>query len=137
MNELQGALGLVQLQKLDQVISRQRANKQAIKEGIKDIAGLTFRPHHDPSGEIATFLLLFLPTKEKTEKFKAAMAENGVTPGVLGYWHFTANVESWGGSFPKTEALLGRMIVVEIQAVMSERRLDQVITAIRKAARIL
>ncbi len=137
MSELQGALGLVQLKKLDEVISRQRHNKKIIKEGLKDVPGLSFRFHHDPAGEIATFLVFFLPDSQKVEKFKAIMVEKGVTPGVLSYWHFTANVAACGGYFPRTEALLKRMVVLEIQALMSQERLEQIIDAVWQAARIL
>jgi len=137
MSEIQAALGLVQLEKLKDVIERQRANKRFIKESIRDIPGLTFRTHHDEEGEIATFLLMFLPDSRQVEKFKEVMREKGVMPGVLGYWHFTANVESCGGSFPKTEALLERMVIVEIQTLMSEERRNQVVSAIRQAAKIL
>ena len=43
MMELQGAVGLSQIKKLDFVIESQRANKQKIKDKLKEIPGISFR----------------------------------------------------------------------------------------------
>jgi len=50
MNELQGALGLAQISRMDEVIRRHRENKRYIKERIMDIKGLSFREIPDPDG---------------------------------------------------------------------------------------
>ena len=39
MNELQGALGLAQLRKLDTIIAEQKKNKQAIKDVLSKVQG--------------------------------------------------------------------------------------------------
>ena len=61
MNELQGAIGLAQLRKLDRVIAAQRKNKAAIKAMLAPIPGLKFRAVPDPEGDSATFLAFNLP----------------------------------------------------------------------------
>ena len=45
MNELQGALGLAQLRKLDTIIAEQRKNKAAIKKALSVVPGIKFREH--------------------------------------------------------------------------------------------
>lgn len=135
MNEIQGALGLVQLKKLPDIIRRQKENKRKIKEGIKDLSGIEFREIFDPDGEIATFLTFYLPKKEITEKFKEKMKENGVTPAILNYWHFIANIEISGGSFPKSKDILDRMVSIEIKTIMSDDEISKIIDGIRKAAK--
>jgi len=134
MNEIQGAIGLAQLKKLNSIIERQKENKKAIKEEIKNIELLKFRELPDPDGEIATFLTFFLPDKEKTEKFKSKMKENGVNPAILNYWHFTANVESCGGEYPQSQDILDRCVSIEIKTLMDEETINKTIDAIKKAA---
>jgi 8-amino-3,8-dideoxy-alpha-D-manno-octulosonate transaminase len=84
MMELQGALGLAQLRKLDSVIlKRQRENKVRIKDALSKITQIKFRNIPDPSGDTATFITFFLPTVEQTEKFSSVMAQEGA--GAV-YW---------------------------------------------------
>jgi len=135
MNELQGALGIAQLKKLPEIIRKQKENKKKIKEGIKDIKGIVFRNIPDPEGEIATFLTFYLPTKEKTEKFKEKMKNLGVNPAILNYWHFIANVEIAGGNFPKTKDILERMVSIEIKTIMEEKEISKIIDVIKKVAK--
>jgi 8-amino-3,8-dideoxy-alpha-D-manno-octulosonate transaminase len=135
MNELQGALGIAQLKKLPEIIRKQKENKKKIKEGIKDIKGIVFRNIPDPEGEIATFLTFYLPTKEKTEKFKEKMKNLGVNPAILNYWHFIANVEIAGGNFPKTKDILERMVSIEIKTIMEEEEISKIIDVIKKVAK--
>lgn len=135
MNEIQGALGLVQLKKLPDIIKKQRENKKRIKEEIKNILGIEFREIPDSEGDIATFLAFYLPTIEKTEKFKEKIKENGVNPAILNYWHFVANVEISGGNFPKSEDLLKRLVAFEIKTLMSENEISKIIETIKKVAK--
>jgi 8-amino-3,8-dideoxy-alpha-D-manno-octulosonate transaminase len=135
MNELQGALGIVQLKKLPEIIKKQKENKKKLKEGIKDINDIVFRNIPDPEGEIATFLTFYLPAKEKTEKFKEKMKNLGVNPAILNYWHFIANVERVGGNFPKTKDILERMVSIEIKTIMKEEEISKIIDVIRKVAK--
>jgi 8-amino-3,8-dideoxy-alpha-D-manno-octulosonate transaminase len=48
MTELQGAIGLAQIMKMDYIISRQRANKARIKKGLSDIPDIQFREIPNP-----------------------------------------------------------------------------------------
>ncbi len=133
MNELQGALGLAQLKKLDAIIARQRANKKAIKEAIQNAGGVEFRRFSDEDGEIATFLTLLFAGSEKAEKVKAVLKENGVTPATLNYWHFMANIEIAGGKFPASREILDRSVSLEIKTVMEQDVIDRTVEALKKA----
>ncbi len=70
MNEVQGALGIVQLGKLPSIIKAHKKNKSIIKHALSKYDFISFRKHHDQEGEIATFLAFFLPDEKKAEKFK-------------------------------------------------------------------
>ncbi|MCM8804207.1 MAG: DegT/DnrJ/EryC1/StrS family aminotransferase [Candidatus Omnitrophica bacterium] len=135
MNEIQGALGIVQLKKLPEIIKMQKENKKKIKEGIKDINGIEFREIPDPEGDIATFLTFYLQTKEKAEKFKEKMRENCVNPAILNYWHFIANIEIVGGDFPKSREILDKMVSIEIKTIMTDNEISKIIDVIRKVAK--
>jgi 8-amino-3,8-dideoxy-alpha-D-manno-octulosonate transaminase len=135
MNEIQGALGLAQLKKLDGIIAKQKENKKTIKQEIKNISSLGFRRLPDEEGEIGTFLTMLLENKEKADKFKEILKENGVTPATLNYWHFTANMEIAGGSFPKSKEILDRSVSLEIKTVMGGDLLAKIIDAVKKAAK--
>ncbi len=50
MNELQGALGLAQLRKLDTIIAEQRKNKAAVRKALSVVPGIQFRQHSRPRG---------------------------------------------------------------------------------------
>lgn len=85
MMELQGALGLAQLGKLEKVtLPRQRENKRRIRETLEKIDQVTFRNIPDPKGDTATFLIFSLPTAEKAKAFNQVMAQEGF--GTV-YWY--------------------------------------------------
>ena len=60
MMELQGAVGLSQLKKLDFVIESQRANKQKIKDKLKEIPGISFRRIPNTALETADALVFIV-----------------------------------------------------------------------------
>ena len=161
MMELQGALGLAQLRKLDKIIlPRQRENKARIKEVLSRFDQITFRTLPDPDGDTATFLIFLLPSSEKARAFNRVMAEQGAG-GVYWYentWHY---YEQWehllegksllrtGYPFktasgerrceykdlrlPRTSELMSRAITIPINIHMDEK-IPGIIKAIEKAA---
>lgn len=164
MMELQGAMGLAQLRKLDKIILfRQRENKARIKEALSQIDQITFRHMPDPEGDSATFIIFLLPTSEKAKAFNQVMADEGVGT-VYWYentWHY---YERWehllegksllrsgypfktesgedrfnfkGLKLPKTSALMSRAITLPISIHMDEK-IPGIIKAIEKAAKAI
>lgn len=161
MMELQGALGLAQLGKLDKVIlAGQRENKGRIREALEKIDQVTFRVIPDPEGDTATFLIFFLPTAEKAKAFNQVMAQEGF--GTV-YWHENTwhYYNEWehllGGKsclasgypfkdpsgesrceyqrsvLPKTDELLSRALTIPINIRMDEQ-IPKIQKAIEKAA---
>ena len=70
MNELQGALGLAQLRKLDYLIGEQKKNKKIIMDALAQVPGVGFRAKPDPEGDSATFLAFNLPDENQAQKFQ-------------------------------------------------------------------
>lgn len=163
MNELQGAIGLAQLRKLDRIIEEQRKNKAAIKDMLRRVPGVKFRELVDPAGDTATFLAFNLPTEEKARAFQEALAKNGCETICFknNKWHYvpnwehflafsTANSQKWpftnpgyaGGRpdysrerIPRAEDLLGRTLFWPIPVIMPEARLRIIEQGIDQALR--
>lgn len=91
ISELNAAVGLAQLRKLDRILERQRLHKKALKEGLSGIPGLTFRELPDEKGDSATFLSFLLPDESRTREAAQGLAEAGVDGCFYWYennWHY-------------------------------------------------
>ena len=149
MMELQGAIGLAQLKKLDGAINKQRENKARIKDAIKGLNGIKFRVFADEKGETGDTLVLIFENIEKSKKFVSVIRENGMgtknLPDAFN-WHFAG---TWNHIFSeldyykdrpcnilwkKSEDLLRRTVALPINIKMSDEQIDKVINVIREAS---
>lgn len=164
MNELQGAIGLAQLGKLNYVISEQRKNKSIIKKALARIDGVKFRDIPDPEGDTATFLAFNLPDAQSAKKFQGALKDEGIDTVIFkeNLWHYAPNWEhllsqSTANSkkypftnpmykgkvsysredVPNAEDILGRTLIMGISVRMSEEKMNSIISGIEKASRVL
>lgn len=78
MSELQGAMALAQLGKLDRITGAMRSAKWRIREGISDIDGLGFRHIVDPAGDSGPFLITVYPDSETCQRFTDALVAEGI-----------------------------------------------------------
>jgi 8-amino-3,8-dideoxy-alpha-D-manno-octulosonate transaminase len=161
MMELQGAIGIAQLGKLDSMIAAQKKNKNRLKECLDSIPAVTFRDLIDPAGDSATFLSFTLEDSDHRKRVGRVLQENGAPPicWADNTWHFypkwehllagaTQTRSGWpfaepGGkrrvvydpeALPSSADLLERTLVYPISIRMSETRLQDMEEAIRKAA---
>ena len=95
ISELHAAVGLAQLRKLDQIIERQRKNKNILKEALKEIPGLEFRKILDPKGDNAGFLSLIFPNKATTGQALDLMQEHGIEGCFYWFSHQWHYIQSW------------------------------------------
>lgn len=94
MPELIGAIALVQLGRLADLLTRQRSAKQAITEGTRDICaakGFAPRPSHDEAGDVAVCLIYLMPDAEKAALVAKALRAENISASQL----FDPNVEDW------------------------------------------
>ena len=146
MTEIQGAMGKVQLQRLDFVLAEQRKNKAQIKKAVLEIPGVEFRDQPDPEGDGGDTLAFFLPDAGTAKEFNAVLAREKVDTKILPSamnWHFVGNwnhiiqfcppfrTDAW----PQSEALLKRAIALPISVRMSEEQMAKVVAGVRKAAK--
>jgi len=162
MNELQGALGLAQLRKLDYLIGEQKKNKKFIMDVLANVSGVKFRVKPDPEGDSATFLAFNLPSEDQAQKFQNLLAAEGVDTVCYkrNLWHYVPNwehflakstanskkypftnptykgkVEYKRENIPQAEDILGRTLVMGISVKMSQEKLDGIRKGIEQAAK--
>ncbi len=161
MMELQGAIGLAQLAKLDGIVAAQQQNKAAIKQLVAKLPGVTFRTILDEKGDNASFLAFFLPSREKAQAVNKVLGENGA--GAVYFanntWHYypkwehllagsTLTKSGWPfneadgrrrvvydpAALPQSAAIMERLLVYPVPVKLSDERLAQIGAAIAKAA---
>ena len=149
ISELQAAVGLAQLRKLDQIVTRQRKHKQMFKDGLTGIPGISFRELPDPGGDSATFLNFFLPTEGRARGAARELADAGVDGCFYWYdnnWHYyrqwqhfqelmcpsTLAVRKAGWldhlrdiRLPQSDAVMGRLISMLIKVSWSDTEMAQ------------
>jgi 8-amino-3,8-dideoxy-alpha-D-manno-octulosonate transaminase len=161
MSELQGALGLAQIRKLNRVIAAQRKNKAIIAGFLRKVPGIGFRAMPDPAGDSATFLGFNLPTESKTRRFQKVLREEGVGTTLYkdNFWHYVPNWEHFLAkstanskkqpfsdprnskvvysrkTIPRAEELLGRTLFMVINVKMPAAARKKIRQAIENAAK--
>ena len=86
MPELLAAVALVQLRRLDGILSDMRMRKQMIKESVAGIArqkGVQFRTLNDPEGDAALAVVFFVPETGLAKPVAKALGAEGVPAGVM------------------------------------------------------
>jgi len=78
ISELNAAVGLAQLRKINYILEKQREHKKAIKNAMSQFSEITFRKVLDENGDSATFLSFFLPKEEHARTLTAKLASAGV-----------------------------------------------------------
>jgi 8-amino-3,8-dideoxy-alpha-D-manno-octulosonate transaminase len=96
ISELNAAVGLAQLAKLDDILRVQEKNYTTMRNAIADVEGVSFRRVPEGGVENYSFLNFFLPTGEAAQKAHSALAEAGVDGCFYWYtnnWHY---INGWG-----------------------------------------
>ncbi len=167
MNEISGALGLVQLKKLDGLLAKMWSYKAKIKEATREFLGIQFRRIPDEDGDTGICLMFFLPTVEKAKEIATALRAEGVIAGtwyskdvpdwhVYAHWkhilqkkatnrvgcpytcpYYKGSVEYSEDMCPKTLDYLGRVIHMNISPMLTKEDVEQIIYGMRKVFKAL
>ena len=127
MNELQGAVGIAQLKKLNFIIEKQRRNRDFIWDKIKDLNNIEKRLEPSNIYDTADALIFFVNNNNTAMKCRKELLKINVSTKILpeAYtWHFA---ETWdhmqelkikhqnlNKSFPKSRLLLSRSVSIPI-----------------------
>jgi 8-amino-3,8-dideoxy-alpha-D-manno-octulosonate transaminase len=149
ISELNAAVGVAQLKKLDFILKKQRLHKKAIKNALAQFPEISFRNIPDPKGDSATFLSFFLPDESQTREAAASLSNAGVDSCFYWYdnnWHY---IRQWDHfkklkssarlpislikglpeyekiKFPKSDSIMARNISMLIKLSWTEKELSQ------------
>jgi len=163
MMELQGAIGLAQLAKLDTMIIAMQKNKATIKEAASSIPGVGFRTLIDEKGDTATHLAFFLQDSEHCRRVNEVLRAEGC--GAINFsenaWHYfpqwehllnsrTLTSSGWPftgadgkrrfvydpESLPDSAEIMNRTLVFPVSVKMPQERLDSMCLALNKAGKV-
>jgi len=163
MMELQGAIGIAQLAKLNSMIVAQKKNKTILKNAAAAIPGVNFRDLVDEDGDTATFFAFSLCDSEYCKKVNDSLRDDGF--GAINFsensWHFYPQwehlidgktVTSSGFPFiepsgkrrvvydpqllPQSSELLGKTLVYPVSINMETELLDSMCRALAKAGTV-
>lgn len=133
MTELQGAVGLVQLRKLADVVKRQQTNRDAMWRAIHDLPGVIARIVPDGSIETADALVFETNSPQMAREMRAQLVAGGLSTKILPEavtWHFAgtwthmpelvAHHGDLATSFPATAERLARCVSLPVTVKMDE-----------------
>ncbi len=151
--ELQGALGLVALEKMPEALGRLRSLKKRVLDAVAE-TGVKPRPMNDDEGDTATHVIFMLPTADAAKTFQKSAKEAGCGCGIIAdnTWHYAKHwkaLENMGGkdffgtrapsyapeSMAKSDALLSRAVMFGLNYSMEDAAVDKMISAIRAGAK--
>ena len=91
ISELNAAVGLAQLKRLDDFIAIQKRNYTIIREALSKVKGITFRSVPEGGEESYAFLSFFMPDSEQAKKASDLLKKSGVDGCFYWYnnnWHY-------------------------------------------------
>jgi 8-amino-3,8-dideoxy-alpha-D-manno-octulosonate transaminase len=148
MTELQGAIGIVQLGKLDAIIRAQRANKARLTAVIGSL-GIRGRRLNDEAGELGDAIVMFFEDRQTTTRFLAGLKREGLgtknVPDAM-RWHFAKHWshmfekygwyrDSYRTQWQRTADLLECAVALPVMVRMDEARLAQIGDKLQRIAR--
>ncbi|MEA1950497.1 MAG: DegT/DnrJ/EryC1/StrS family aminotransferase [Planctomycetota bacterium] len=156
MNEFTGAVLKGQVQKLDTICSRLRANARKVREGIADLPGIELRKTNDLDGDLGVTVFLDHGNRKQRDRFLRAMRAEGISaagPGGSVILPAISRIEQkatvhpdWPSfntpqgkavcygakAFPRTVDIINRFGGVIMDPNFSDKDLNDIIKAIRK-----
>jgi dTDP-4-amino-4,6-dideoxygalactose transaminase len=164
MAEITGALGRVQLRRLDSLLSRMRGHKATLRAALEETRRVALRTVTDP-GEAATALVFFTADPGQAARVSRALNAEGVGARVLHVegehdWHVYAcwrdllAKRTWNGqgypfsaarreieyrpdSCPHSLDLLSRAVHLDVPPQLTEQDVEETALALRKVVTAL
>ena len=138
MTDMQAALGLSQLKRLDSLVGRRRENAGFLDKGLREVEGIT--PPHVPDGVEHSYnqysiLLAGEQAKERREEFRDQLRERGIETAV--YYSRPLHLqpvfaERPQPNLPVSEDLSGRIVSLPVHPVLRAEDLRRITGAVRE-----
>jgi 8-amino-3,8-dideoxy-alpha-D-manno-octulosonate transaminase len=138
MSELQAAIGLAQLKKLDYIVQKNRENYEHYFSALKNIPYLTFRKIPSQSNALCDCLIFKFSSQDLATKFVKELSNQGLgtknVPDAVewhfaGYWDHMAPAmgltknELWN-SLLKSNELLSQSVAIPIMVKMDKNQIE-------------
>lgn len=145
MNELQGAIGLAQLRKLNLIKKKQRKNYQIIWSKLNKLRNISLRIYQKKSHISADALVFFVLSKKIALKCRKMLLKYNISTKILpeAYtWHFAGswshipevkNFKNIKNDLKTSEHLLSKSVSIPIFAKMKKKQFDKIFKAIKEA----
>tara|TARA_Y200000002_G_scaffold294028_1_gene248293 strand:+ start:2450 stop:3625 length:1176 start_codon:yes stop_codon:yes gene_type:complete len=131
MTELQGAVGIAQLRKVDTILQNQRRNKKIIWDLIKRIDGIYPRREPEESRDSCDALVFFVKSKQVALNCRKELLKINISTKILPEatkWHFAYewdhmpelyknNKSSFRASLRKSKKIIEKAVSIPISAV--------------------
>ena len=148
-SEFTGAVGRVQLTRLDGILASMRAAHARIAARVDAIDGLTLRRSNDVAGDAGIAVIAFARSGEAARRINAAIASAGVPAApiyrpdtadlhVYPFWRPVLDAIAAAGApapdCPRTLALLERTVHVDVPPTLTDDQIELIAAAIEAAA---
>ena len=138
MTDLQAALGIVQLGRLDEVVERRRALADRYRASLADIPGLRLvaDPEHGTTNYQSTWLEVCDPYPLDRDGLLGLLAEHEVSArrGIMAAHRQPAYASAEPAPLPVTEHLADSTLILPLYHQMTEAEQDRVIDVVRTAS---
>jgi perosamine synthetase len=143
LTDMQAAVGVIQLRKLDELNGRRIRNAAYLTEGLKDIPGLTLPTVRPECKHVFHLYPVQIDPEEygmnKADFIYAMLHERGVKVGThYNPLNWTQAYQKRGfrkGQFPVAESIAGKLVTLPINPRQTPEALDYLIESIRVLAR--
>jgi 8-amino-3,8-dideoxy-alpha-D-manno-octulosonate transaminase len=151
ITEIQAALGLVQLKKLNLIVKNNKANYKFIYDKISKIKKISFRKIPNKCKPLFDCLIFYLPNKNLANKFDKMLKSNKIStknlPSAIN-WHFAKHwdhiFKKFGYTkkklekkFYKSSSFLERAIAIPISSKKDKKKINLIANKILNIANIL
>jgi 8-amino-3,8-dideoxy-alpha-D-manno-octulosonate transaminase len=148
MTELQGAIGIVQLGKLDSIVNAQRQNKAKLTALIGEL-GIRGRRINDESGELGDAVVMFFDDRQTSARFLGGLKREGLgtknVPDAM-RWHFAKHWshmfekygwyrESYRTQWQRSADILECAIALPVMVRMDDARISLIAEKLQKIVR--
>lgn len=151
MTEIQAAIGMAQLRKLDGMVHCNRGHYVALKDGLEQIGKLEFRAVPQPCGPLCDTLVFLLPDAAVAQEFARRMYAQGLStknlPDAMD-WHFAGTWdhvfkhfgltkdELWASLLPSYK-WLSRCVALPVMVKYTPGRIEAILDHLERIAQDL
>lgn len=145
MTEMQGAVGLAQLEKLDEIIASHQRNKETIIQKIKELP-ISFRSKPMSFKDTSDALIFYVKDKATALKCRENLLNRGISTKILpeAYtWHFAAtwkhipelysNWDEFESSLEPSKEIISRAVSLPISITLNPENVNFIFKSIQDA----